>query len=315
MRTRPYPELIADLNADPRHQFIVSGRELELKLSSTNAETFLTTLMLYAPMTLVLTPEERGYKHVMSPIPVSDSLPNDTETLRLRALVESTGSRGFHFLPERVVSQVDDYGESETWPGTYDHEEFSFEKTYSNRLGLEFSLSDPAILSHALRPRISDRLCCRPSDIGIIKAWLPTLCNLPAQWLAKLQADEEASFARFHGALRRFLGKLPNDLTSEQRIKEMFEEVDHEVRAYEAKMLEISRKQSLRRFEVVVGVTAMALCTAMPSDVAKVVMAAIGTYQVRDFVKHLLQPGVERLQLKSGDFYVPWLCARKSNDS
>lgn len=209
----------------------------------------------------------------------------------------------FTVLPEKISyeSEFSDNDESNV-----ESEEFNFSSSHSNRFGIDLALSDPTVNSHVFERVDADSRC-----ISVLNIWLPQLENVPLDVLLKIRRDEEASFQRFQFAIQKLIANA-KDLRSEMILKELFQTVDYEVRSFQAKMEAIRKSRALAQYQAALGFSIMGLCFAMPTDIAKAILGFVGAYQYKDFIDSLIRVRSRANDLKTSDFYVPWLCTTKS---
>jgi len=65
--------------------------------------------------------------------------------------------------------------------------------------------------------------------------------------------------------------------------------------------------KALASINAIVGSALMGLTFFLPPDVARAVIAVLGGFQLKDYKDKLSEIYEKRNELKSSDFYVPWL--------
>jgi len=100
------------------------------------------------------------------------------------------------------------------------------------------------------------------------------------------------------------------DVDAETKAKEIFQAVDYEVRQFEARMAVVIQQRWAQALQASLGIATMGLTFTLSSEVAKILCAAIGAYQGKDFVGYLFRDRNRIRELRSSDFFLPWLCTR-----
>jgi hypothetical protein len=211
----------------------------------------------------------------------------------------------FCFIPETITVCSEDWDEFDYVDRTI-HNSFSFSNEYSNRNGIHVSFSDPY-----LNTQFFENLKCKNDELKIINICLPHLVNVPFQTMLKIRENESDMFSRFQYALKRFIADC-DEVDSENKLKELFLYVDNEVRGLEDRIKKIKRLRLFDSIDVGLGITTVGLCYALlPTDISQIIMAVIGSYQLKD-LKDKLFPIRAINDLKASDFYVPWLVGTRS---
>ena len=209
----------------------------------------------------------------------------------------------FTILPEKIINE---WEFSDNDEDNVQDEQFDFSSSHNNRFGIDLSLSDPTLNAH-----IFERLDTHPQGLSVLNIWLPQLANAPLDVLLKIRQDEGDSFQRFQYAIQKLIANS-EDLEFETVLKELFRYVDYEVRTFQARMVAIKKSRALAVYEAVLGFSIMGLCFAAPSDIAKVLVGIAGASPFKDFIGSLIKKRSQAYDLKTSDFYVPWLCTTKS---
>jgi hypothetical protein len=84
------------------------------------------------------------------------------------------------------------------------------------------------------------------------------------------------------------------------------------VRSFDAKVKQLKKMRVLMALDAVVGICVMGLCMAVPTEVSKLILSFVGTYEGKEFLKMLIQDRGQMSEQRLSDFYVPWLCTRKT---
>ena len=309
-RFRDYYQMIDLLNSDPSIHFILRESDLKKAMDDPNTgdvNLALKKALLYAQRAIVLTRTLEAYSgwgtDNLPTIPVV--IPPLENVLKLKDKIPEFDNI-FYFIPEKVSDQIIDDDSSdaefdERLPPTV----ADFFETYKNRLGINVSFTDPAIYSHLFETKRSN------SKMSVLNVWQPQLSNVPLETLLKIRKDESDSFTRYQHVLRKLIID-ENELDSETKIKELFQYVDYETRVLASKMQVITKSQTLKKLGAAVGVSIMGLSFAMPTEIASIVASVVGTYTGKEFFSNLFQEREKINDLKSSDFYVPWLCLAKS---
>ena len=311
-----YSALATRLNSDPNIQFIIREEDLERVLKFPDlhvVEMPLKKAALYANRAIILTKPKTFFAAVGDPPETARAQWGGGEiSRRLEQLYKNYSQNtafgeAFYFMPERLNQTIENWSSEEDW---YNDESnlFDFAATYNNKLGVEMSLSEPAINNH-----IFEALNCNGNELSVRNIWLPELKNVPFEALLKLREDEGDSFTRLQFALKQLIADT-EELNSETKAKELFQRVDYEVRSFENKMSQIKKSRAVKTYEAILGFSVMGLCLAMPSEVAQIISSAIGIYSGKDFISALFREREQIFELNASDFYVPWLCTRKKAD-
>jgi hypothetical protein len=309
-----YKSLVEQLNSDPNHHMVIRGAELNISYAAQQPaalETFLKKLILYAPRAILVTDAQEILHASGSPPPTAGHFERgySTAVQSLQELVRKANYPDIFFLPSKVQQWITNYSSDDSVGDASEPiTSFNFD-WYQNPFALEVVLRDPVISHHML-----EILNCATDEAKVINVWLPRLSNIPTEVLMKLKADEMHAFQRFHTALKSLVSDR-KQLTSEALAKELFQQVDYEVREFEDKMRKIARSQALKNYEVAVGLSAIGLCLALPSDIAKIITSVIGAYQVKDFIQNLFQARDQKDEMKLSGFYIPWLCTKMAKPS
>ncbi len=308
-----FKDITNKLNSDPNLQFIIREQDLEFALNKSKINDVVISLKkcaLYGKRAIIVTMPKTLY------IPTGDYRPEakkqwseDKVSIRLRDLYEQYNSvpafkENFYFIPEKIQVTAEEWDNDEF--AQYDIDSFVFSNVYQNKYGINVSLSDPCINQH-----IFESLNCKGDELSVYNMWLPELKNVPFDILLKLRNEEQDSFTKFHFALKELIASF-EDLNSETKLKELFQKVDYEVRTFEDKLKIIKKNRAIKAYEAIVGFSVMGLCLALPSDVAKIISSVIGIYGGNDFIKALFREREQINNIKISDFYIPWLCTKKS---
>ena len=93
---------------------------------------------------------------------------------------------------------------------------------------------------------------------------------------------------------------------NENKLKEILEEVNQEIRIFNEKLKTIKKSRLLTAYETAIGLTTMGLCFAIPSEIAKVISALIGTYNSKALVSSFFSTKRKKIEFRNNDFYIPW---------
>lgn len=308
-RFRDYYQMIDSLNSDPSIHFILSERDLKKAMDDPDTgdvNLALKKALLYAQRAIVLTGIQEAYSgwgtDNSSTIPIV--IPPLEKVLKLKDKIPEFDSI-FYFIPERITDQIiDDDSSDAEYAERLPPTSVDFFKAYKNKLGINVSFTDPTVYSHLFEIKHQTQ------GISVLNVWQPQLSNIPLETLFKIRVDERDSFTRYQHALRKLIVDA-EELDCEMKIKELFQYVDYETRTLASKMQLIAKSQALRKLEAIVGVSLMGLSFALPTEIASIVASVIGTYTGKEFFSNLFQEREKIYDLKSSDFYVPWLCMAK----
>ncbi len=300
-----YKAALKTICAYPRHHFLLRTSHVDAS-SISEIDLALSRLILYSPHAIVVGQRE-GDLNVLGGMYVDSSRESTTSHSATFRLLQSRaqGIPRILFLPDRDEETFSDYMESDHADAQYSTTHFSFDEEYDDQHGLAVSLKT---LSDS--PCIWQSLNTGSSDASTLTMLLPDLRNVPPPELARLRDDEGDAFERFHGVMTEFFSRKSTEVSSETQMKELLQYVHDGTRDFGARMQILSSRASLKRYEAAFGATAMGLCFAVPSDVARIILSVIGAYSTRDFVKELFSLRDERAAMKLSPFYVPWKCTR-----
>ena len=206
-----------------------------------------------------------------------------------------------NILPETITMR------SQHWDLDFDEYVYSHETSFNFSLPKNFYKIPIALKNPEINKYFLESLSCHKESIAVTNVCLPELRNIPLEVLLKLREDESDSFDRFHYTIRKLIGG--KDIkTNESDIKILFQEVDHEIKSFNDRLKVVKRSKAIANYEAAIGVSIMGLCFAMPSDIAKIITAVIGTYSAKDFIKNLFLIPNEKYKFRESDFYIPWKC-------
>jgi hypothetical protein len=309
-----YRRSVAELNSTPSLHFIYNEKDIESFVAEVDSHG--NTLMavkkglLYANHIVILTKErvvlhkygdgtdnnfddyDLLFEESNTQRRVSKSL--DYEKDKERLLRYTT------FLPEKLTYE-------EHYTDSFYHTEdsaytvFDFKQEYHNKAGVQIALSTPNTKNH-----IFEKYHDSAMHTGIINVWLPEIRDIPLETLLRIRQDEADSFIRFQHSIKKFLNGL-NGFDSEAMLLELFQHIDYHVREMEQKMINLSKMKALASINAIVGSALMGLTFFLPPDVARAVIAVLGGFQLKEYKDKLSEIYDKRNELKSSDFYVPWL--------
>ena len=247
------------VSADPSMKFVL--RESEFQVDSSANSTLLKRLLLYAPRTVLVTPEARYITPVGDYNPAATtnwtSIPHSLLlTTDEIAALKLAGAACVH-LPERVIEQREKPG---------DNDEF-----YADGENTVFRITDHWTMNDALTVHLNDAFLRRQltertqiSHPSVVNLRLPILSNITISDLIQVRRDEFDSFSIMHDALRKFVTGLGN-ADSDTKIKALLEEVDFQVRKTDQRFKEITGRSRTALAEVAVGVSVIGICMLIPS--------------------------------------------------
>lgn len=314
VNTDNYQRITTELNYDPNLHFILRQDDMERTLRQPTIQTVemaLKKAALYGKRVVIVGNSQTEY--------VKDSYNGKDHgkhfwlggevSLRLNEIYEKlnrvpTFNETFYFLPERVEEVIETWQSPDDWESTDPRTKFEFDTAYKNKLGIDMSISHPTINTH-----IFETLHCKSDELSIRNVWLPELKNVPLDVLLKIRANEDDAFTKFQFAIKNLITDT-KEIESEAKLLEVFQKVDYEVRAIETKMKQIKKLRSVAAHQAFLGVCAMGLCLALPSEASQIFSSMLGIYGAKEYVSHLLQEPAQIHELKSSDFYVPWMCTR-----
>jgi hypothetical protein len=207
----------------------------------------------------------------------------------------------YFLIPEGITYNHYDYDEVEHEDLNSSDVLFNFFSEYQNKYGVKLSFSDPI-----LNKNLFEFKGVNSDDISVHSLWLPHLTNIPLDVLIKLREDEGASFLRFQMAIKHLLKGL-DDMDSETKLKELFERVHDEVRAFEFEMKILSKSRALRTYNVFINFSVIGLCTWLSSPIAQVIAAVFGAYQGKEFLRYLFRELEIKNEIRTREFYLPWV--------
>jgi hypothetical protein len=207
----------------------------------------------------------------------------------------------FSFVPSQLLGANEEWEGPGEWITATPIPYFDFSKSYKNTTALWVGLKDPVMHAHIFE--------CKTDDLSVLNVWLSLLTSVPLEALLRLRVDEEDAFSRFSYALRKLVIGA-GDVDAETKAKEIFQAVDYEVRQFEARMAVVIQQRWAQALQASLGIATMGLTFTLSSEVAKILCAAIGAYQGKDFVGYLFRDRNRIRELRSSDFFLPWLCTR-----
>lgn len=322
IRYEEYKKIVTELDSDPNLHFIIQEKDLEMAIKNPKpdiVEMVLKKAALYGAKAIILL-KEPGRETYFSSGHHIDRIDKGVELIAhrdshvsesLRSLYSqfnknSSFHKIFYFLPEQIETEIAGYKDYEHCMPTQ-YSVTSFLSIYTNKFGIDMTLSDPTINFH-----IFETLQCKNNELSVLNVWLPQLANVPLDILLKLREDEYDSFTKFQFALKRLIVDS-GEINSETKLKELFQYVDYEVRSFETKMNQIKKSRLLKTYEAVINFSIMGLCFAIPSDVAKLITTYFGLSQGKELISLIFRERERMYELKASDFYVPWLCAKKKH--
>ena len=310
---------VHDLNLDPYLHFIYSEDDLALALNGSdnfkNLEILLKKGLVYANKTIVITNEivsnggayGPGYGSGVSGGPYefpnnlfkTSKLENSIHDLITKYKSNHNFLEKFYFIPSRIranVTYIDPYDFVQERKLT----EFEFSETYSNNLGLNVSLRNPNVKNHVLES----------SRFGVMNIWLPQLKNVPLELMLKLMEDEEDTFKVYQYELKRLLAEFDlND--SEKKLIELFQTVDENIRKLKIKLENIKKTATFSKIDAFIGSTVIGLTFALPEEISNMLISILGSYKLLQLKDHLFKHKEKINDLKSSEFYIPWLINEK----
>jgi len=315
-KVEEYIKLTNNLNSESCLHFLIKLSDLRnatKSLNKTTIDMILKKTLLYSTRGLILCRGIDVYQSLgnppTGPKTVVDNFKfnDDLELLFNKYKDNELFKQTFLIIPEKINTIYEEFeGPDDDWTNSY-HTEFDFNTKYFNKYGIDISLCDPIINANMFeKDRYSD------DDLSILNIWLPELKNVPIDILLKIREDEFDSFIRFQYALKKFIVDY-SEVSSVDKLKEIFQYVDYEVRLFDSKIKQIRKSRALRAYEAAVGVITMGLCFALPLEITKLITAALGLYQGKEFIGSLFREKEKINTLKTSDFYVPWLCTKNKN--
>lgn len=303
-------ETVRTLNSSVELQFTIRETDLEESIKHANSqlvEQVLKKASLYSSKAILLTKrtefsklyeeESWHHDHFWGDSEIFDKITTICDGLTNKSLF----NKAFVVLPERVVTESEPFDDEEFWTRT----EFEFSKSYNSPNGIDFRLSDPTLSIQVFEGNtIGD-----PKDLSVLNIWLPKLSNISLDTLLRIRDDEGDSFQRFQFALKKLI--CNNKIDTETSLKELFQNVDYEVRTFEAKLEAIKRSRAMSTYQAILGFSVMGLCFLVPSEIAKTITAILGVYQSKGFIGALIKEYNRAYDLKKSDFYIPWLLTKK----
>lgn len=288
------------LGASHTLNFVMHENDIERALISPTASDVVMSLkkgVLYSQNTVIITQPWKFLNKLMSDGAhqrwdkgiVSSSLKT------IYGDIEKTPSfrSAIHIIPSKIVQVEEEWEDEDNWFIAGEEEMFEFTATHKGEYGIDVRFTDPVVTNQVF-------------ETSVVNVWLPNLANIPLDILLKLRADEQDSFSRLHFILKELIADS-KDITSDAKLKELFQHVDYEVRTFETKMNTIKKSRVLKEIEMLIGFSIMGLCLTVPSDVGEFISATIGAFQGKDFIGHIFRVREQINDLQSSDFYVPWL--------
>lgn len=141
------------------------------------------------------------------------------------------------------------------------------------------------------------------------KFYLPYFPSLSMQNLASLAKDEGEAFRIFTQFFRNKILEL-TDLSSTEDIAHLLEGIEHEARKLQASARKMSR---LSIISGEVGLFGVSLAAAVAGDASifSTIAGVTGSVTLFDFLKEYRSYRNEKIDLRSNDFYIPYLLQRE----
>lgn len=285
-------EFIVDAAALPPHYLTPARR--------TEVETFLKKMAVYADKIIFL----------LSDINEGDASQSRLMLARVDELttakIASLALQGiFYFLPSKIVPQFDEVQDlyddgGMSGDARVGNPSFEFPYQYKNHNGYYVDLNDFQITAHLFEKRFAQHGIPR-----VLNYWLPDIRNIPFNVFLKIREDEQDAFARFQYALKTLL-KETNRVDSAEKLKEVFERVDYEVRAFQAQMEKVRKSRALKSYEMLLGISVVGIGLGLHTEIVQIIASLLGSYSVKDFLENLLQEKDKLNDLRCSDFYIPY---------
>ena len=303
-------KLVSHFNDARKVEFLVNSRIFpeanRYEPTGKKVETLLKKLAIYADKVIFLLPD----------VAAGNAQESQNMVIRLEELasahISSTEFQEiFYFLPEKVVPRIeavsdffDDGGASGDM--LIGDPAFDFEVTYHNEYGYYIDLSDFQIQSHVFE--LSE---CNAEAPSVLNVWLPCIENIPLEVFLQIRNDEHDAFVRLQHAVKKILRET-NGIDSTTKVKELFETVDYETRAYEARMQKVKRSRALRKYEMLIGACVMGVGLALDSHVMKIIMSVIGSYSLKGVIDNAFRDRERIDDLSQSDFHIPWMLNKEN---
>lgn len=297
-------EIVSQLNQARCVEFIVDCKilpNIQVPVRTKHKfETLMKKLAVYADKVIFLLPD----------INSGNDKPSQDVISRIDNIVDTQISSAkfneiFCFLPEKIVPKLesvsdffDDGGASGNM--LVGKPAFDFETSYHNNNGYYIDLTDLQLAHHLFEHSSSSK-----RQTSVLNFWLPCINNIPLDVFLKIRKDESDAFIRFQRAVKKIL-KETNSLDTTLKIKDLFEEVDYETRAFANRMERVKRSRALRKYEILLGFCVMGVGLAMNCNVLKILMPILGSYSLKGVVNNLLRDREKIDDLRSTDFFIPW---------
>jgi hypothetical protein len=134
---------------------------------------------------------------------------------------------------------------------------------------------------------------------------LPDLAGISPDLICRIREDEGILFSQFHQTIASLL-HLSRSVDSEQRLLDLFSEVDKGVRALDKTFKRLAHMRALKVAGVTTGVVALAVFALFPALVPDYIKLVIGSKSALDLYEFILSRESSEDQIRGNPLYVAW---------
>lgn len=149
------------------------------------------------------------------------------------------------------------------------------------------------------------------SPPGSVEIFLPHLKTVDMQTIVRLRRDEQDAFIRYH----RYLSDFFRDsavISNERSIVDCLQRIDEGVRETDVALNLLKKKNIYNGLALSVGLSSVALCLFLPSEIAEYIRAVVGGATGVAALHYVASTQDSSAKIKNADFYFPWLLHKES---
>lgn len=143
------------------------------------------------------------------------------------------------------------------------------------------------------------------SSKGYANILLPALSNRSINEIHTFRIKEAESFQRFHSQLNKLL-KESKATSSEDKLLELMDETDQQVRQLHSKINSLSKTRFISGAQILAGFTAACLCAFIPNGLSPLLTGVFGTKSFTDGLAFFTDFRKEYDEIHRSNFYFPW---------
>ena len=151
------------------------------------------------------------------------------------------------------------------------------------------------------------------NPLNQVYLYLPYINGIDIKTIIKIKEDYTDELIPFYYSTEK-LFKNSSKTDSEGKLLDLMGNVDYEVRKLNNLFKKLEKKQSLKSFEVITGLSIMALSLLCDAELSKAIVGSIGGIKAFDGVWHLAHRNDTINEIKQSDFFIPWNINQKNNE-